>query len=121
MNNDTLSSVRPESVTKERHITAYINRPFSVAKGYAGSLSITPTSKATSVVIVSLKNSNTQRGKDYIDKLLEVYNINANNDKNEVAQKQPSLLMNVLVSFLKNWAVQSATWRISSVVRALQI
>lgn len=86
-NNDTLSPIRPESVTKERHITAYINRPFSVAKGYAGSLSITPTSKATSVVTVSLKNSNTQRGKDYIDKLLEVYNINANNDKNEVAQR----------------------------------
>lgn len=36
---------------------------------------------------VSLKNSNTQRGKDYIDKLLEMYNVNANNDKNEVAQK----------------------------------
>ena len=86
-NNDTLSPIRPESVTKERHITAYINRPFSVAKGYAGSLSITPTSKATSVVTVSLKNSNTRRGKDYIDKLLEMYNINANNDKNEVAQK----------------------------------
>ena len=87
MNNDTLSSLRPESVTTERHITAYINRPFAVAKGYAGSLSITPTSKATSVVTVSLKNSNTQRGKDYIDKLLEMYNINANNDKNEVAQR----------------------------------
>ena len=86
-NNDTLSSLRPESVTTERHITAYINRPFAVAKGYAGSLSITPTSKATSVVTVSLKNSNTQRGKDYIDKLLEMYNINANNDKNEVAQR----------------------------------
>ena len=86
-NNDTLSPIRPESVTKERHITAYINRPFSVAKGYAGSLSITPTSKATSVVTVSLNNSNTQRGKDYIDKLLEMYNINANNDKNEVAQR----------------------------------
>ena len=86
-NNDTLSSLRPESVTTERHITAYINRPFAVAKGYAGSLLITPTSKATSVVTVSLKNSNTQRGKDYIAKLLEMYNINANNDKNEVAQR----------------------------------
>ena len=86
-NNDTLSSLRPESVTTERHITAYINRPFAVAKGYAGSLLITPTSKATSVVTISLKNSNTQRGKDYIDKLLEMYNINANNDKNEVAQR----------------------------------
>ncbi|WP_195408426.1 GumC family protein [Bacteroides congonensis] len=87
-NNDTLlSSVCPESVTKECHITAYINRPFSVAKEYADFLSIAPTSKATSVVTVSLKNSNTRRGKDYIDKLLEMYNINANNDKNEVAQK----------------------------------
>lgn len=87
INNDTLSSIRPETVTKERHITAFINRPFSVAKGYASSLSIAPTSKTTSVVVVSLKNSSTQRGMDFINKLLEMYNINANNDKNEVAQK----------------------------------
>lgn len=86
-NNDTLTAVRPESVTTERHITAFINNPSLVAKGYTGSLSIAPTSKTTSVVVVSLKNSNTQRGKDYINKLLEMYNINANNDKNEVAQK----------------------------------
>ena len=87
VNNDTLSAVRPESVTKERHITAFINRPFSVAKGYANSLSIAPTSKTTSVVVISLKNTNPRRGKDFINKLLEMYNINANNDKNEVAQK----------------------------------
>ncbi|MEW9603875.1 GumC family protein [Bacteroides sp. L008] len=86
-NNDTLSAVRPESVTKERHITAFINRPFSVAKGYASSLSIAPTSKTTSVVVISLKNTNPRRGRDFINKLLEMYNINANNDKNEVAQK----------------------------------
>ena len=78
-NNDTLSAVRPENITKERHITAFINRPFSV--------SIAPTSKTTSVVVISLENTNTRRGRDYINKLLEMYNINANNDKNEVAQK----------------------------------
>ena len=87
VNNDTLSAVRPESVTKERHITAFINRPFSVAKGYASSLSIAPTSKTTSVVVISLKNTNPRRGRDFINKLLEMYNINANNDKNEVPQK----------------------------------
>ena len=87
VNNDTLSAVRPESVTKERHITAFINRPFSVAKGYASSLSIAPTSKTTSVVVISLKNTTPRRGRDFINKLLEMYNINANNDKNEVAQK----------------------------------
>ena len=86
-NNDTLSVVRPENITKERHITAFINRPFSVSKGYVNSLSIAPTSKTTSVVVISLENTNTRRGRDYINKLLEMYNINANNDKNEVAQK----------------------------------
>ncbi len=54
-NNDTLSSVRPESVTQERHITAFINSPSSVAKGYTNSLSISPTSKMTSVVVISLR------------------------------------------------------------------
>ena len=82
-----MSAVRPENVTKERHITAFINRPFSVAKGYANSLLVAPTSKTTSVVVISLKNTNPRRGKDFINKLLEMYNINANNDKNEVAQK----------------------------------
>ena len=86
-NNDTLTSVRPENITKERHITAFVNRPFTVSKGYVNSLSIAPTSKTTSVVVISLENTNTRRGRDYINKLLEMYNINANNDKNEVAQK----------------------------------
>lgn len=86
-NNDTLSAVCPENITKERHITAFINRPFSVLKEYVNSLSIAPTSKTTSVVVISLENTNTRRGRDYINKLLEMYNINANNDKNDVAQK----------------------------------
>lgn len=59
----------------------------AVAKGYTNALSIAPTSKTTSVVIVSLKNSNRRRGVDFINQLLMMYNINANNDKNEVAQK----------------------------------
>ena len=55
-NNDTLSAVCPENITKERHITAFINRPFSVLKEYVNSLSIAPTSKTTSVVVISLEN-----------------------------------------------------------------
>lgn len=91
-NNDTLSAVCPENITKERHITAFINRPFSVLKEYVNSLSIAPTSKTTSVVVISLENTNTRRGRDYINKLLEMYNINANNDKNEVAQKSAEFI-----------------------------
>ena len=84
---DTLTTNQAKEESKERHIKAFINRPMSVAKGYIKSLSIAPTSKTTSVAVLSLKNSNTRRGKDFINKLLEMYNINANNDKNEVAQK----------------------------------
>ena len=70
-----------------QHVTAVIGKPMSTAKGYSKALSIAPTSKTTSVVNISLQNSSTQRGKDFINKLIEVYNINTNNDKNEVAQK----------------------------------
>ena len=70
-----------------RNITATINKPLAVAKAYCKNMTIEPTSKTTSVAVISLKNSNVQRGKDFINKLLEMYNINTNNDKNEVAQK----------------------------------
>ena len=82
-NSDTLAGKWGEV----QHITASIAKPMAVAKGYIKALSIAPTSKTTSVVNISLQNSSTQRGKDFINKLIEVYNINTNNDKNEVAQK----------------------------------
>ena len=58
-----------------------------VAKDYCKNLSIAPTSKTTSVAVISLKNSSLQRGQDFINQLLEMYNRNTNNDKNEIAQK----------------------------------
>ena len=82
-NNEEVSS----SVPSARHITATISQPMNVARGYCGNLAIEPTSKATSVVTISLKNSSLQRGQDFINQLLEMYNRNTNNDKNEIAQK----------------------------------
>ena len=70
-----------------RHITATINKPMRVARDYCNRLSIAPTSKTTSVAVISLKNSSLQRGQDFINQLLEMYNRNTNNDKNEIAQK----------------------------------
>ena len=63
-----------------------IVKPLKEAKGYVKALAIEPTSKTTSVATVSLKNTHKQRGEDFINKLIEMYNRNANNDKNEVAQ-----------------------------------
>lgn len=84
---DSLSNGKIEGQKGERHISAVVSQPFGVAKGYQGALSIAPTSKATSVAEVSLMNTNIQRGQDFINKLMEMYNRNTNNDKNEVAEK----------------------------------
>lgn len=67
-------------------VNVMIVHPLEVAKGYAGALTIEPTSKTTSVATVSLKNTNRSRGEDFINKLIEIYNRNANDDKNEVAE-----------------------------------
>ena len=88
---DSISSKKNEEVGSPvqdmRHITATISQPMNVARRYCENLSIEPTSKTTSVVTVSLKNSSLQRGQDFINQLLEMYNRNTNKDKNEIAQK----------------------------------
>ena len=84
---DSLSNGRMEGQNIVRNISAMVSRPFGVAKGYQWAINIEPTSKTTSVAVVSLMNTNIQRGQDFINKLIEMYNRNTNNDKNEVAEK----------------------------------
>lgn len=84
---DSLLNAQVEGRKDGRHISAIVSQPFGVAKGYQCALTIAPTSKATSVATVSLVNTNIQRGQDFINKLMEMYNRNTNNDKNEVAEK----------------------------------
>lgn len=84
---DSLSGGQMVGHKGERHIRAVVSRPFGVAKGYQDALSIAPTSRTTSVAVVSLMNTNIQRARDFINKLMEMYNRNTNNDKNEVAEK----------------------------------
>lgn len=84
---DSLLNGKIEGQNTARNISAMVSQPFVVAKGYQGALNIAPTSKTTSVAVVSLMNTNIQRGQDFINKLMEMYNRNTNNDKNEVAEK----------------------------------
>lgn len=83
-NKDTTEESSAQNV---RRITAKINSPMKVVRVYCENLTIEPTSKTTSVAVISLKNSSLQRGQDFINQLLEMYNRNTNNDKNEIAQK----------------------------------
>ena len=71
----------------EQKIMATVSSPRSVASSYRGALSIEPTSKSTTIAQISVKSTHTQRGMDFINKLVEIYNRDANDDKNEVATK----------------------------------
>ena len=64
-----------------------ITSPVAVASRYAAALSVAPTSKLTSIAQLTINDFNAERGFDYLKELANVYNEQANADKNEIAYK----------------------------------
>lgn len=81
-----------DSLAKDVELVAYVASPTAVAMSYASNLSVTPVSKATTIAKISVNNSNTKRGIDFINSLVENYNKDANNEKNEVARKSAEFI-----------------------------
>lgn len=75
------------TLTEPVSLTAFISTPTAAAAGYCANLSVSPTSKTTTIAQINVKNTVKQRGIDFIYRLVEVYNQDANDEKNEVAQK----------------------------------
>lgn len=71
----------------ENKLTAIIYPPVAVGRGYSKRLDVSPTSKTTTVANLSLLDTHVERAKDYLLQLVESYNDDANEDKNEVARK----------------------------------
>lgn len=78
-----------DSAKLERPIklNVWVASPTAVAQSYAQNLSVSPTSKTTTIAQLSLKNSHKQRAVDFINRLVAIYNQDANDEKNEVAEK----------------------------------
>lgn len=68
-----------------RALKVTILSPKSVAAKYAGSLSVSQTSKTTTIAELVLKDESPQRAVDYLRQLPICYNRQANEDKNEIA------------------------------------
>ena len=64
-----------------------ITPPLQMAKAYLAALSIAGTSNTTSIANINIQTTNKQRGEDFVNKLIEVYNLDANNDKKLIATK----------------------------------
>lgn len=76
----------------EKKLLVSIVPPLKVAKAYLANMSIEPTSKTTSVAVISLTNTSPARGEDFLNKLIEIYNADANEDKNQVARKTEAFI-----------------------------
>jgi capsular exopolysaccharide synthesis family protein len=70
-----------------RSLYVTLEPPMAVAKKYVNSMNVKPTSKKTSIAKITVNNSNRHRAIDFIKALVQSYNEQANEDKNEIALK----------------------------------
>ncbi len=73
------------SPTNAGKVIVHFNDLTKLAKNYSSRLSIEPVNKNASVLWISLTEPVQEKGKDIINKLVEVYNKEAVEDKNQVA------------------------------------
>lgn len=76
-----------KEMANKQSVLVTIYSPVAVATGYARALSVEPTSKMTSIALLTIKDQNRERAFDYLKQLAVVYNRQANADKNEIAYK----------------------------------
>lgn len=72
---------------KPRTIKVNISSPTTIAASCKARLSAAPTGKTTSIVALNYTDVNVRRGMDFINTLVTLYNGDANDDKNEVANR----------------------------------
>lgn len=81
-----------KEVKNEIHLKANISNPIAVAGAYLSQLAVEPTSKTTTIAQISLKTIVKQLGVDFVNCLVAFYNQDANDEKNEVAQKSAEFI-----------------------------
>lgn len=82
-------TLNADSIEVEEPVTivASVSSPTAVALAYSTNLVVEPTSKTTSIAQITLKDNSVPRATDFINQLVAIYNMDANDDKNEVASK----------------------------------
>lgn len=80
-------SRNPGFEMSDRKLEVTIVPPVLMGRSYAKNLQAQPTSKMTTVAVLTLQDTQVERALDYLTQLVESYNEDANEDKNEVANK----------------------------------
>ena len=77
-------------------IKAVIVSPEMAANKYVKNLTVSQTSKTTTIAELVLNDEDPQRSVDYLNTLIKVYNRQANEDKNEIAYRTEQFINNRL-------------------------
>lgn len=72
---------------EDKYIEVNISAPAVVAARYRKNMSVSPSSKTTTIALISIKDLSAKRGEDFLRQLISCYNRQANADKNEIALK----------------------------------
>ncbi len=99
---------------KAIELLAKINNPRSTAASYRANMTISPTSKTTTIANITVNNAVPTRGADFINSLVKVYNEDANNEKNEVALKTSEFIeerISIINNELRNAEDELATFK----------
>ena len=87
MSNPKYTKNKEDFLDKGATLLVTIHPPMVVALKYMSQLSVEPTSKETSIADITVNDENIRRGIDFINTLVQCYNDQANDDKNEIALK----------------------------------
>lgn len=88
-----------------------INPPMESAEAFIKNLKIdAPSKKVTNMVSINLTDENVMRGIDFVNHLVEAYNMRANNDKNEEAQKTDAFVNARLAKLDSELGSSDAAW-----------
>lgn len=82
----------PDVEFEDRPVYIKIYNPDIMTYAVMDATAIEPTSKMTTIVRITLNDTNTKRAKDYLNELTRVYNEDANESKNEVAVKTENFI-----------------------------
>ena len=83
----TMNVASPIGMKDGDDLTIIINSPIITASRYTNLLKVAPTSKLTSIALLTISDQNPERASDYLKQLALCYNRQANADKNEIAIK----------------------------------
>jgi len=84
------------SMTEGRDLFVTIHNPRQETIKYVKNTTVEPSSKTTSIALITLHNADADRAVDYLKQLAVCYNRQANEDKNEIAVKTEAFINNRL-------------------------